>query len=137
MEMMSDRFVYIIDDDASMRDSICFLLEIEGLACEAFASAQRFLRHYQQQPEGGSVAIHACIIADLRMPGMSGLELHAYLQERQQALPLILISGHGDDLIRERAERQGVFAFLEKPFDGDQFIEQVYAALAHVSTEGL
>lgn len=129
MEMMPERFVYIIDDDASMRDSICFLLEIEGLACEAFASAQRFLNHYQQQPKEDHSAANTCIVADLRMPGMSGLELHAHLQERNQALPLILISGHGDDLIRERAEREGVFAFLEKPFDGDQFIEQVHAAL--------
>lgn len=126
MEMSPNIFVYVIDDDASMRDSICFLLEVEGISCQSFASARRFLQDYQATQQKSA---HACIVADLRMPGMSGLELNEHLQQKQQALPMILISGHGDETIRERATREGVFAFLEKPFDGNHFIQQIYAAV--------
>lgn len=105
--------VYVVDDDAAVRASLKFLIESDVYQVQAFDSAQTFLR----APLDGDVG---CIITDVRMPGMSGIELQEALNERGVTLPLIIITGHGDVEMAVRAMKNGAFDFVEKPFkDGD------------------
>jgi FixJ family two-component response regulator len=102
--------VYIVDDDTGVRESARALLESYDLAVQEFASAQAFLESFK-------VGCKACLLLDLNMPGMGGLELLEQLRRLEIALPVIIVTGQGDADVAERARRAGAFAFLEKPVD--------------------
>src|SRR5258706_9417453 len=116
------KLVAIVDDDDSMRTALQGLLKAVGLATQAFASAEEFLRSGQQRQT-------ACLIADIRMPGMSGLELQAHLNAERCRIPTIFITAHGDAKMRMQALREGAVEFLSKPFDDEVLLESVRAAL--------
>lgn len=117
--------VFIIDDDASVRDALMLLLSLRGHACAAFALAEDFLSALQPGWRG-------CVVADIRMPGMSGLQLQALLREQGLPMPVIVITAHGDVAAARQAFMADAVDFLEKPFDGDQLLRAVESALAGV-----
>jgi FixJ family two-component response regulator len=116
------KLVAIVDDDASMRDALQGLLKAVGLPAQAFASAEEFLKSGQQRQT-------ACLIADIRMPGMSGLELQAQLKAEHCRIPTIFITAHGDAKLRMQALRAGAVEFLAKPFHDEALLESVRGAL--------
>jgi FixJ family two-component response regulator len=116
------KFVAIVDDDDSMRDALGGLLKAVGFPARAFASAEEFLKSGQQHQT-------SCLIADIRMPGMSGLELQAQLNAERCRIPIIFITAHGDTKMRVQALRAGAVEFLSKPFDDEVLLESVRAAL--------
>jgi len=116
------RVVAIVDDDESVRAALLSLLRATGVPAKAFASAEEFLASGEQQHV-------ACLIADIRMPGMSGLELQAELNSRNLRIPTIFITAHGDTNLKMQALRAGAAEFLLKPFRDDVLLEQVRAAL--------
>jgi FixJ family two-component response regulator len=114
--------VVIVDDDDSMRNALGGLLKAVGYPSQAFASAEEFLKSGQQRHT-------SCLIADIRMPGMSGLELQAQLNAERCKIPIIFITAHGDAKMRIQALRAGAVEFLSKPFDDEVLIDSVRAAL--------
>ncbi len=114
--------VFLIDDDASVRDALTLLLSLQGHACAAFASAEDFLAAVQ--PDWGG-----CVVADIRMSGMSGLDLQKVLGERGFRLPVIIITAHGDVAAARQAFLADAVDFIEKPFDSDQLLAAIRAAL--------
>ena len=116
------KLVAIVDDDELMRGALQGLLKAVGLAARAFASAEEFLNSGPQHET-------ACLIADIRMPGMSGLELQAKLKAEHFSIPTIFITAHGDEKMRMQALRAGASEFLTKPFDDEVLLENVRAAL--------
>ena len=114
--------VAIVDDDELMRSALQGMLKSVGLPSQAFASAEEFLKSGQYQHT-------ACLIADIRMPGMSGLELQAKLNAQHYRIPTIFITAHGDTKMRMQALRAGAVEFLAKPFDDEVLLESVRAAL--------
>jgi FixJ family two-component response regulator len=116
------KLVAIVDDDDSMRGALQGLLKAVGLAAQAFASAEEFLKSGQQRQT-------ACLIADIRMPGMSGLELQAKLNAEHCRIPTIFITAHGDEKMRMQALRAGAVEFMAKPFNDEALLESVRAAL--------
>jgi FixJ family two-component response regulator len=118
----AQRVVAIVDDDESVRTSLRGLLRAAGLPAKAFASAEEFLDSGQQHHA-------ACLIADIRMPGMSGLELQARLNSQNCRIPTIFITAHGDTDMRMQALRAGASEFLPKPFSDHVLLELVRAAL--------
>src|SRR5712692_6720453 len=116
------KVVSIVDDDDLMRSALQGLLKAVGLPARAFASAEAFL-------ESGHQHDTACLIADIRMSGMSGLELQARLNAEQIRIPTIFITAHGDEHMRMQALREGAVEFLAKPFDNKALLESVRAAL--------
>ena len=117
------KVVSIVDDDDLMRSALEGLLKAVGLPARAFASAEEFLESGQQHDT-------ACLIADIRMSGMSGLELQARLNAERLRIPTIFITAHGDERMRMQALRAGAVEFLAKPFDNKALLESVRAALA-------
>src|SRR6202047_1952062 len=116
------KLVAIVDDDDSMRSALQGLLKAVGLPAQAFASGEEFLKSGQQRET-------ACLIADIRMPGMSGLELQAKLNADHCRIPTIFITAHGDEKMRMQALRAGAVEFMAKPFDDEVLLESVRAAL--------
>jgi len=116
------KMVAIVDDDDLMRTALQGLLKSAGLLAQAFASADEFLRSGHQHDT-------ACLITDIRMPGMSGLELQAQLNADHCKIPTIFITAHGDAKMRMQAMRAGAVEFLAKPFDDEALLESVRAAL--------
>jgi FixJ family two-component response regulator len=116
-------FVAIVDDDDLMRSALQGLLKEAGLPARTFASAEEFLQSGQHHRT-------ACLIADIRMPGMSGLDLQARLNDEQVSIPTIFITAHGDSRMRMQALRAGAVEFLAKPFDDEILLDSVRAALA-------
>src|SRR5882672_5184412 len=116
------KLVAIVDDDDLMRSALQGLLKAVGWPARAFASAEEFLTSGQQHET-------ACLIADIRMPGMSGLELQAKLNAEHCRIPTIFITAHGDARMRMQALRAGAVEFLAKPFDDEALLESVRAAL--------
>jgi len=116
------KLIAIVDDDDSMRDALGGLLKAVGYPARAFASAEEFLMSGQQRQT-------SCLIADIRMPGMSGLELQAQLNVERCRIPIIFITAHGDAKMRIQALRAGAVEFLSKPFDEEVLLESVRAAL--------
>src|SRR5437899_11459672 len=116
------KVVSIVDDDDLMRSALEGLLKAVGLPARAFASAEEFLESGQQHDT-------ACLIADIRMSGMSGLELQARLNAERLRIPTIFITAHGDERMRMQALRAGAVEFLAKPFDDEVLLENVRAAL--------
>jgi FixJ family two-component response regulator len=118
----SSRFIAIVDDDKSVQTALQDLIESEGLSTLCFGSAEQFL-------DSGAQHKAACLIADIRMPGMSGLELQTKLKAERCAIPIIFITAHGDLKMRTQAMRDGAMKFLAKPFDNTVLLEAVHAAL--------
>jgi FixJ family two-component response regulator len=116
------KMVAIVDDDDLMRTALLGLLKSAGLLAQAFASAEEFLRSGHQHAT-------ACLITDIRMPGMSGLELQAHLNADHCRIPTIFITAHGDAKMRLQAMRAGAVEFLAKPFDDEALLESVRAAM--------
>jgi FixJ family two-component response regulator len=116
------KIVAVIDDDESVRTALKELLRSVGVPARAFGSAEDFLKSGQQQLTG-------CLIADIRMPGMSGLELQAKLNADHCRIPTIFITAHGDEKMRMQALRAGAVEFLAKPFDDEALLERVRTAL--------
>ena len=116
------KVVVIVDDDESMRNALQGLMKEVGLAAQAFASAEDFLAFGRAQQAG-------CVIADIRMPGMSGLELQARLNAETIRIPTIFITAHGDARMRMQALRAGAVEFLTKPFDDEVLLDSLRAAL--------
>lgn len=114
--------VAIVDDDESVRSALHGLMKAVGLSSRTFASAEEFLESDEQQRTG-------CLIADIRMPGMSGLELQAALNAADCRIPTIFITAHGDDKMRMQALRSGAVEFVAKPFDDEALVATVRAAL--------
>jgi FixJ family two-component response regulator len=119
---VKSKFIAVLDDDDSVRSALQGLLKAVGLPAQAFASAEEFLKFSQLQQI-------ACLIADIRMPGMSGLELQAKLNAERCRIPIIFITAHGDAKMRMQALRAGAVEFLAKPFDDEALLESVRAAL--------
>jgi len=118
----AERVVAIVDDDESVRTSVQGLLRAAGLPAKTFATAEEFLDSGQQRHA-------ACLISDIRMPGMSGIELQARLNSQDCRIPLIFITAHGDANMRLQAMRAGAAEFLTKPFNDHMLLERVRAAL--------
>jgi FixJ family two-component response regulator len=116
------KVVAIVDDDELMRGALRGLLKAVGLPAQDFASAEEFL-------DSGRQHHTACLIADIRMPGISGLELQAKLNADRCRIPIIFITAHGDEKMRMHAMRGGAVEFLAKPFDDEALLESVRAAL--------
>jgi two-component system response regulator FixJ len=114
--------VHVVDDDDALRHSLLFLLECDGIEARAYESALAFLERLPSMEPG-------CIVTDIRMPGMSGLELVAKLKEQGVPDPVIVITGHGDVPLAVEAMKAGVSDFLEKPFDDQQLLSAVRRAL--------
>lgn len=115
--------IAIIDDDESVQSALQDLVEAAGHQAKSFGSAEAFL-------DSGHYADATCLITDIRMPGMSGLELQAKLNAEQSKIPIIFITAHGDQKMRMQAMRAGAVDFLTKPFDEKVLLECVEAALA-------
>jgi FixJ family two-component response regulator len=115
--------VFLVDDDAAVRDSAALLLSLRGYRTALFASAEDFLRTWQPSWTG-------CLVTDLRMPGKSGLELQQELAARGVALPVVVITAHGDVASARAAFRNAAVDFLQKPYDDDQLVAAIESAFA-------
>ena len=122
MAPQDPELVAIIDDDELVRGALQGLLREAGLSARAFASSEEFLR-------SGAQHASSCLIVDVRMPGMSGLDLQARLDTEQIRIPIIFITAHGDERMRMQALRAGAADFLAKPFDDEVLLRSVRAAL--------
>lgn len=118
------RFVAIIDDSESVRKSLQGLMSVEGIPALAFASAEDFLASKHKRDV-------ACLILDIRLPGLSGLELQAKLNADSYRIPIIFITAHGDEKVRLRALRAGAVEFLTKPYYDEALLQNVRAALEY------
>mgnify|MGYP001546211969 FL=1 len=119
--------IFVVDDDPAMRDSLQALLESSGMDVRTFASAGEFLA-------GDAPARRGCLIADIRMPDMDGLELQQALVDRHAHLPVIVMTGHGDVALAVRAMKAGAVDFLEKPFEESVLLKSVERALSKADT---
>lgn len=119
---MTDATVFLVDDDPAVRDALALLLGTAGLAVETYASAEEFLHAYRPEQAG-------CLVLDVTMPGMSGLDLQAELAARGVRLPIIFLTAHGSIPMSVRALKSGAVDFLEKPADGAALVDRVRAAL--------
>ena len=126
--MPSEPIVHIVDDDSAIRSSLSFLMKSVGFDSRAYASAEAFLDQADLDRLG-------CLVVDVRMHGMSGLELQQLLNERGSKLPVIIITGHGDVPMAVQAMKAGAVDFLEKPYDNELLITRIRQCLQEVSTE--
>lgn len=117
-----DPIVFVVDDDLSVREALSSLIRSVGLRVETFASAQDFLRH--QRPDAT-----ACLVLDVRMPGLSGLDLQRELAHAGERIPIIFITGHGDIPMSVRAMKAGAVEFLPKPFRDEDLLDAIREAL--------
>jgi len=114
--------VYLVDDDEAVRDALGMLFKSIGLKYEAFASALDFLQSYDSRRQ-------SCLVADIRMPGLSGLELQQRLNEQRSEIPIVFITGHGDVPMAVTAMKSGAVDFLQKPFRDQDLIDRIHKAL--------
>ncbi len=124
--MESPQIVYIIDDDAAVRDAMGMLLESFELQHKSFITADRYLAQYDGSQRG-------CLVLDIRMPGMSGLELQSELNARNSTLPIIFMTGHGDIPMAVEAMRLGAIDFMRKPINESELINRIRHSLEHES----
>ena len=120
---MSQAFAHIVDDDEAIRDALTWLFRTRQVACRAWESAEAFLEAWQPEWRG-------CVVLDIRMREMSGLECFEALRERGNSLPVIFLTGHGDVPMAVGALKKGAFDFLEKPVDDNALVDRVIRALA-------
>lgn len=121
--MSRETTVFVVDDDRTFRESLRWLLESMNLKVQAYASAEEFLRGHDPERPG-------CLLLDIRMPHLSGLQLQETLAARGATLPVIFVTGHGNVSMAVRAMRRGAVDFLEKPFNDETLLERVQEALA-------
>ncbi len=126
-EMQERALVYIVDDDAAVRHFLSFRLGMEGFDVRDFPDAQSFMQGYDARRPG-------CVVADLRMPRLSGLELLQWMGAQADAAPMIIMTGHGDLSATVAAFRGGAHDFLEKPFDEEYLIQRIRHALTQHET---
>jgi FixJ family two-component response regulator len=120
--MTSEQTVYIVDDDEGIREGLSLLLETVGQRCELYSSALEFLESYDDSKGG-------CLVLDIRMPRMTGLDLQQKLNERGSRLPIIFITGHGDIPMAVEAMRRGALDFIRKPFREQELLDRINEAL--------
>jgi RNA polymerase sigma factor (sigma-70 family) len=121
-EKKPNTLVYLVDDDFSVRDSLSLLIEATGQAVRCFESADAFLNNYDPEQAG-------CLVLDVRMPNMTGLELQEELARRDYAIPIIFISGHADVPDSSKAFRAGAVDYMEKPFDSQTLLTRAQEAI--------
>jgi RNA polymerase sigma factor (sigma-70 family) len=126
MKLSREPTVFVVDDDAALRKSLCWLIESINLKVKTFSSARAFLDSYDPQTPG-------CLVLDVRMPGMSGLELQAKLSTDGVAIPIIVITGYGDVPMAVRAMRAGAVDFIEKPVSDQVLLDRIQQAIAEDS----
>jgi two-component system response regulator FixJ len=126
--MPADTLVHVIDDDEAVRQSLVFLFRTAGIEVLAYDSATAFLDHLPGLKSG-------CIVTDVRMPGISGIELLRRLKELQILVPVIVITGHGDVPLAVEAMKYGAADFMEKPFDDEALLTAVNAALSRLGSD--
>ena len=119
----SSPLVYLVDDDEAVRDALGMLFKSVGLECRLFASALEFLEAYDPRR-------HSCLVADIRMPGLSGLDLQQRLNDQRAEMPVIFITGHGDVPMAVNAMKSGASDFIQKPFRDQDLIDRIHKALA-------
>ena len=129
MAGFAKQFVVAVDDDFRVRESIESLVESAGYAPLMFSSAEEFL-------ESGTLVGARCLITDVRMPGINGIELQRRVRTKRPKLPVIFISAHNDEETRKRALDEGAVSFLYKTFDAGELLETIRVALANSLTEG-
>jgi FixJ family two-component response regulator len=117
-----DGTVFLIDDDPGVRDALTLLLSLKDISTQPFVNADSFLESYTPERVG-------CVLTDLRMPGMTGLELQAALRERHIELPVVVLTAHGDVATARAALKNGAFDFLEKPVDDAMLLDVLHNAL--------
>lgn len=122
--MTTEATVFLVDDDESLGDALVWLLESVELKVERFGSAQELLDAFDPSRPG-------CLVVDIRMPGMSGLELQKQLRDSGVLTPVIFITGHGDVPMCVQAFQQGAFSFLEKPINHQKLLDEIHRAVAH------
>src|SRR4051794_22032176 len=127
--MPDERIVHVVDDDEAVRDSITFLFESAGVQVQTYASAIAFLDNLPQIAPG-------CVVTDVRMPDMTGIELLQRLKGTKPALPIIVMTGHGDVPLAVEAMKAGAFDFIEKPFNDETMLDTVRAAMARGDSLG-
>lgn len=132
---MSGHTVFVTDDDGDVRDSLCALLAAEGFAASGFQSAAAFLAHLDGLVARGGLNGACCLITDVRMPGMNGLELQEEIVRRRINLPVIVVTGHGDVPLAVQAMKAGAIDFIEKPYDGQAMLSAVGRALKAASSQ--
>ena len=124
MNEADDSVVFVVDDDAPVRHALSMLLASVGYRVETYPDADSFLNAYRSNSP-------ACLVLDVRMPGLSGLELQDRMIARGVLLPIIFVSGHADVAMAVRAMRRGAFDFLEKPFNDQALLDRINEALRH------
>lgn len=120
--------VFVVDDDHAVRDSLLTLLELRGFAARGYESAEQFLERYRTEWPG-------CLVLDLRLGGMTGLELQAELARRGIALPVVIVTAHGDVPTARTAFRSGAIDFIEKPIDDEALVRAIRTALERDGAE--
>lgn len=121
--------IAIIDDDEPVRDSLSLMLSNRGFGVYAFSSAEKFLSALQGEQ------LPSCVVCDIRMPGMTGLELQKELTKKWPTVPLVLITGHGDVAMAVSSLKAGAHDFIEKPFSPDRLIESISSAIGQVENQ--
>jgi len=121
--MSFDSTVFIVDDDEAVRDAIGFLMKSVGLPHQLYVDGQEFLAAYEREPSAG------CLVLDIRMPKLNGLELQERLNKKRLLLPIIFITGHGDVPMAVQAMQHGAFDFLQKPFRDQDLLDRVQSAI--------
>ncbi len=121
---MSEATVHVVDDDDAIRDALSWLLRSRGVTARSWPSAEAFLAEY-------SDAMRGCIVLDVRMEGMSGVELFEHLLARGSRLPVIFLTGHGDVPLAVAALKKGAFDFVEKPFNDNDLVDRIVAGMRH------
>jgi two-component system, LuxR family, response regulator DctR len=119
---MAESTVHVVDDDDAIRDALAWLLRSRGVPARAWPSAEAFLAEY-------SDAMRGCLVLDVRMDGMSGVELFDQLLAQQSRLPVIFLTGHGDVPLAVAALKKGAFDFVEKPFNDNELVDRIIAAV--------
>ena len=120
--VQADATVFVVDDDAGIREYLRLLIESVGLRARTYGSAREFLDDYDEEAPG-------CLVLDVRMPGLSGLDLQDELSARKITLPIIMMSAYGEVPMAVRAMRAGAVDFIQKPFDGQALLDRMQAAL--------
>jgi FixJ family two-component response regulator len=121
--MAASTLIMIVDDDEAIRDALTSLLRSVGWRTEGFTSAEAFL-------QSGQTHTTACLLLDMQLPGISGLELQRQLRSSQARMPIIFLTAHGNEAMRAQALQAGAVAFFAKPFDDTALLEAIHAALA-------
>jgi len=127
---MLKKIVFVVDDDEAMRESLKWLLESAKINVVVFSSAEEFLRRLESGISDGQFSLSSsCLVTDICMPGMGGLELQEALISKNMQLPIIVITGRGNEAMASRALHKGAIDFINKPFNDEVLLDRIYYAL--------